>query len=114
MDKNEQGQDVLDVTDVCAIQGDRMDAVSGKYHNVLFYLGLDPEGKIFVRKEYCLEVPKAVVAEVEEWLNNVADKRPLPTYFYDHILLNGVERIPHLHMVYIAESEDAVWEFVND
>jgi hypothetical protein len=50
---------------------------------------------------------------VEEFVNDAPEKLALPTYFYSHILLNEVERIPHLHLVYYAENEDAVRAFLN-
>jgi hypothetical protein len=108
------GNDVLDITDVCAIQGDRIEIVPEKYNNVLFYLGIDANDKLFVRDELCLEVPDGVIADVTAWINTVEDMIALPTYYYDHILLNGVDRIPRLYLVYIAENEESVWDFINN
>ncbi len=114
MDKDEKDNDVLHVVEACSIQGDRIPAVPKRYHHVLFHLGIDDKNKVFVRRAYTSLVPENLIAEVEEYINGAEDKRALPTYFHDHILLNGVERIPHLHLVYIAESEDTVWEFVKE
>jgi hypothetical protein len=114
MDKDEQDNDILNVVDTCAIQGDRVPSVPEKYHNVLFHLGIDPDDRIFVHGEFCPGVPESVVKDVEEWINNSENKIALPTYFYTTILINGVDTMPHLHLVYFAENEEAVWEFVKD
>ena len=112
--KNSDDSDVLDVVDLCAIQGDRIKIVPDKFNNVLFYLGVNEKGELYVRDELCLEVPDNVIADVALWLGTVENLLALPTYYYDHILLNGVDRIPRLYLVYIAEDEKAVWKFIND
>ena len=111
--KDEQGNDILTVVDLCAIQADRIPSVPAKYHNVLFFLGIDTGDRIVVRNEYSAGVPEGIVDAAEAYINSAPDKGTLPTYYYDHILLNGVERIPHLHLVYIAENEDAVWDILK-
>lgn len=113
MDKDAQHNDVLTEVQLCAIQGDRIPEMPDKYSYVLFYLGINPDDTIFVRKEYLEDVPQYIIDMAEAYINNTEDKRSLPTYFYTHIILNG-ERVPHLHLVYIAESEDKVWEYVEE
>jgi hypothetical protein len=113
MDRDNEGTDHLTLVDVCAIQGDRIDAIIEKFHTTLFFLMIDDNNRIAVRREFSPGSPAHVMDAVEEWLNEAPDLRALPTYYYDHILINGVDRIPHLYMVYIAESEEAVWEFVK-
>lgn len=113
MDRDNEGNDYLTPVDVCAIQGDRIESIVEKYHTTLFFLAIDENNRIVVRREFCPDVPDFVTDAVEAWLNEAPDARALPTYYYDHILINNVDRIPHLYMVYIAENEDAVWEFVN-
>ncbi len=113
LDKDANDQDILNVVETCAIQGDHIPSVPEKYYNVLFYLGVGADDKIFVRTEYCPGVEDEVIKDVEAWINNAPVKLALPTYFYDHIMLNESERIPHLHLVYFAESEAAVWAFLN-
>lgn len=114
MDKDADDNDVLTVVESCAIQGDRIPDLGERYAHALFHLDIDTANKIVVRRQYAVAVPEDVVVQVETWLNAQGDKRPLPTYFHSYILLNGVERVPHLHLVYIAESETEVWDFVND
>jgi len=113
MDKNAQDESTLNEVQVCAIQGDRVPSVPEEFHNALFYLGINDENKVFVRDEYSSDVPKDVISIVEDHINSIADKKSLPTYFHDTILFNGVMRLPHLHLVYIAESEEEVWNFVK-
>ncbi len=113
LDKDEQDKDFLTVVDTCAIQGDRIPSVPEKYHNLLFHLGLDAAAGIVVRSEYCAGVPETVIRDVEKWVNDADDKKALPTYFHTTILFNGVETLPHLHLVYIAENEEEVWNFIK-
>ncbi len=113
LDKDEKSNDILNVIDTCAIQGDRVPSVPETYHNILFHLGIGADDKVFVRRDYCVSVPDNIITGVEAWLNGAEEKKALPTYFHTHILLNGVERIPHLHLVYIAVNEQEVWDFIN-
>ncbi len=113
LDKDEQENDVLTVVDTCAIQGDRISSVPEKYCNILFHLRIDANDKIVVKTEYAFGVPGNVILDAEQWLNDASDKIALPTYFYDFIIINETERVPHLHLVYIAENEEAVWNFLN-
>jgi hypothetical protein len=113
LDRDEQGQDVLNVVETCAIQGDHIPSVPEKYHNVLFYLGVGSDDRMFVRSEYCPDIPEDVIRDVEAWVNDAPVKMALPTYHYGYIMLNESERIPHLHLVYFAESEEAVQAFLN-
>ncbi|MCB2206160.1 hypothetical protein KQI65_15565 [bacterium] len=114
MHKDEQDNDILTVVDTCAIQGDRIPALEESYPNKLFYLGVDTDNRIVVTNEFTGKVPKEHYAEVEAFINSADDMRALPTYHYGHILLNQVDRVPHLDLVYIAESEQEVWDFVNE
>lgn len=113
MDKDAQDNSILQEVQTCAIQGDRVPSVPEKFHNALFYLGIGDDDKVFVREEFCIGVPKDVITIVEDYINSVPDKKSLPTYFHDTILFNGVMRLPHLHLVYIAESEEEIWNFVK-
>jgi hypothetical protein len=113
LDKDENDSDVLNIVETCAIQGDRVPGVPVKFQNVLFHLGIGPDDRMYVRREHLYAVPDSIITEVEEFINNAPEKLALPTYFYTHILLNEVERIPHLHLVYYAENEEAVWAFLN-
>ncbi|MFA6233392.1 MAG: hypothetical protein WC824_04270 [Bacteroidota bacterium] len=113
MDKDEQENDILHIVDTCVVQGDHVPSVPEKYHHILFHLGIDADDRIFVRREYSIGVPEDVMNDVEEWLNAAQHKKALPTYFHSFFMFNGVERMPHLRLVYIAESEEEVWDFVN-
>lgn len=114
LDRDENDKDFLTVVDTCAIQGDRIPAIEERFPNKLFWLGIDENGRVVVTNEFSRRVPKHLYAEVEDFLNSAEDKRALPTYDYGHILLNNVDRVPHLRLVYIAESEQDVWDFIND
>ncbi|MFZ1729725.1 MAG: hypothetical protein WBQ23_06530 [Bacteroidota bacterium] len=114
LDKDEQGKEILHVIDTCTIQGDRIPSVPDKYFNILFHLAIDAASKVIVQRDYAVGIPESVISDVEEWINNASEKKALPTYFHTSMLLNGVEQIPHLHIVYIAESEEEIWNFIND
>ncbi|MCZ7556078.1 MAG: hypothetical protein M5R41_06725 [Bacteroidia bacterium] len=113
LDKDEHDNDVLTPVDTCAIQGDRIPDIPVKFQNVLFHLGIGPDDRMYVRREYLSGVPDSIITAVEEFVNNAPEKLALPTYFYSHILLNDVERIPHLHLVYYAKNEETVRAFLN-
>ena len=113
MDHDRDGNHILTPVHVCAIQGDRIPVVPAIYDSVLFYLGIDEAGRMYVLRDYVLNLPAGIIDAVEEWINNEPDKPALPTYYYDTMLLNGTDRVVHLKIVYIAENEDEVWKFVN-
>ncbi|MDT8324225.1 MAG: hypothetical protein RRA94_08945 [Bacteroidota bacterium] len=113
LDTDENDKDFLTEIETCAIQGDRVPAIAKRFPNKLFYLGISDDNRIVVTNEFSRRVPKHLYEEVENFLNSAEDKRALPTYAYGHILLNNVDRVPHLKLVYIAESEEEVWAFIN-
>ena len=110
LDHDEQNKTILTEVPHCAIQGDRIPAVADKYANILFYLAAGE--RITVRREFCDWIPDEVIVKVEDFVNGAKDLRALPTYIYDQMLLNGVDLVPRLYIVYIAESEKAVLDFI--
>ncbi len=114
LDTDENDKDFLTEIETCAIQGDRIPALPDRFGDKLFYLGITDDNRVVVTNEFSRRVPKHLYEEVEKYINAADDKRALPTYHYGHILLNQVDRVPHLKLVYIAESEQEVWDFIND
>lgn len=114
LDHDEDSNAILTEVPSCAIQGDRIPAVSNKYPNILFHLAIVDGSRVAVRRECCDWIPDDVIAKVEKFINDAKDMRTLPTYIYDQMMLNNVDLLPRLHIVYIAESEEAVRSFMND
>ncbi|MBR9974713.1 MAG: hypothetical protein KFF77_03960 [Bacteroidetes bacterium] len=113
LDHDEENNAILTEVPSCAIQGDRIPAVSNKYANILFHLAIVNGTHVAVRREFCDWISDEVIAKVEDYINSAKDIRSLPTYIYDQTLLNNADLVPRLHIVYIAESEESVRAFMN-
>lgn len=112
LDIDDDNNILLTPVESCAIQGDRIPAVADKYANILFHLQA-ADGRVSVRHELCDWIPDEVIRKVEDFVNGAEDMRALPTYIHDQMLLNGVDLVPRLHLAYIAESEQAVRDFID-
>lgn len=111
--RDEEGEDVLKSVGLCWIQGSEIPDVPEEYHEQWFTLGIDPYSEAKdILVHYPDSIPIDVVSTVLLFVNNAPNKMTLSTHYLYHMILNG-DRVPHQDLVYIAETEQEVWDYLN-
>jgi hypothetical protein len=110
MDDEDAGQ-VLKAVDFCSIEGTNVPDLSEEFCEKWFSFGIDKSGNISLFWDQ-IDIPEDIAMKVVSFVNAFPEKKNLATYFRTHILLNG-DRVPHLDPVYIAETEQEVWDYLE-
>ena len=113
MVRDSEGNDALKTVGVCEIQGRNIPDMPEEFEDTWFTLGTNSNHGDGIMVNWDVDnVSEEIANMVVRYVNNVSDKKSLSTLFRRHILLNG-EEVPHYDLVYVAETEQEVWDYLN-